>query len=109
MAIVTTRIRVCDLHARQGEEVEATKRTITVDGNRITPDLCDPCYKEHVGGFLALFQEPKKRHRSRRATTDKAAGPRARDVRKWAKERGEEVPANGRLPQELRDRYEAAH
>lgn len=118
MTIVITRTRVCDLHARQGDDVEATRRTITVDGKRLTPDLCDPCHEEHVGGFLALFQEPEpkgKRRRPSKAVTDKAATngtvPRAsaRDVRKWAKEHGVEVPASGRLPREVQERYAAAH
>lgn len=36
-------------------------------------------------------------------------GPSAAEVRTWAKENGHDVPGRGRIPQPVRDQYDAAH
>lgn len=36
-------------------------------------------------------------------------GPAAKDVRAWAQANGHTVPERGRIPQEVRDAYDAAH
>jgi hypothetical protein len=37
------------------------------------------------------------------------SGPSPKEVREWARENGHEVPDRGRIPQEVRDAYDAAH
>jgi hypothetical protein len=48
---------VCDLHLTRGEEVDATTRSIEVDGKQARVDLCDSCYQENIGPVLSLIEQ----------------------------------------------------
>ena len=43
------------------------------------------------------------------ASRSTGSGPSPKEVREWARENGHEVPDRGRIPQEVRDAYDAAH
>jgi hypothetical protein len=45
---------ICDVHLTRGEEVDATSRSIEMDGNRFRVDLCDSCYQEHIQPFVSF-------------------------------------------------------
>ncbi len=47
--------------------------------------------------------------RGRRATVQRKSRSDAHAVREWARSQGMEVPDRGRVSQELRDAYDAAH
>jgi pyruvate/2-oxoglutarate dehydrogenase complex dihydrolipoamide acyltransferase (E2) component len=124
---------VCDLHLTRGEEVDATTRSIEVDGQQARVDLCDSCYQENIGPVLNLLERlrspkpaetvpakktataatkrvataPAKKAARKRSRTER--GPTSAAIRKWAREQGIEVSASGRVPREVRDQYAAAH
>jgi len=118
---------VCDLHRTRGEEVDATTRSIEVDGKKARVDLCDSCFEENIGPVMRLIEllrspKPAKKAPAKKAPTKKAStkeaarkrtrserGPGAATIRTWAQEQGIEVSASGRVPREVRDQYLAAH
>jgi hypothetical protein len=113
---------ICDVHLTRGEEVDATSRSIEMDGNRFRVDLCDSCYQEHIQPFVSFVerlrvQEPAEKVPPKNAAAKKSAGKRSRGapgpsaaaIRKWAQEQGIEVSASGRVPREVREQYLAAH
>jgi pyruvate/2-oxoglutarate dehydrogenase complex dihydrolipoamide acyltransferase (E2) component len=114
---------VCDLHLTRGEEVDATTRSIAIDGAKGSVDLCDSCYQENIQPVLDLIgqlpnQTPAKKTPAKKAPAKKAVarkrsrgqrGPTAAAIRRWAQEQGIEVSASGRVPQGVRDQYLAAH
>jgi len=113
---------VCDLHLTRGEEVDATTRSIEVDGVKARIDLCDSCFEENIRPVLNLIEQrqgttPAKMAPAKEAPAKEAARKRSRGergasaaaVRKWAQEQGIEVSASGRVPREVRDQYLAAH
>jgi pyruvate/2-oxoglutarate dehydrogenase complex dihydrolipoamide acyltransferase (E2) component len=126
MATVTR--TVCDLHLRRGEEVDASTRSIVVDGKNAGVDLCDSCYQEHIQPVIDLIEQlrnptpaeqapveapveaPVKtavKTAAKKPSRQRGSSPAA--IRKWAQEQGIEVSASGRVPREVRDRYLAAH
>jgi pyruvate/2-oxoglutarate dehydrogenase complex dihydrolipoamide acyltransferase (E2) component len=123
---------ICDVHLTRGEEVDATSRSIEMDGNKFRVDLCDSCYQEHIQPVVNFIerlrdQEPAEKVTAQKAAAKKAAakkaaakkstgkrsrgarGPSAAAIRQWAQERGIEVSASGRVPREVREQYLAAH
>ena len=61
-----------------------------------------------VGHARKVTSGPARRGGGRRpaARTD---GPSAKDIRAWAADNGFEVSERGRVPEEIRQAYEAAH
>ena len=119
---------VCDLHLRRGEEVDATTRSIAIDGEKAGIDLCDACFQDYIQPVLDLIeqlrkptpaeQEPVKTppKTAAKTTAETAAtkpsrqrGPSPAAIRKWAQEQGIEVSASGRVPRDVRDQYLAGH
>lgn len=47
--------------------------------------------------------------RGGRRATGTSAGPKASDIRAWAQKAGLDVPSRGRIPQEIKEQYEAAN
>lgn len=135
--MVTVSRTVCDVHLARGEEVDATTRSIQIDGEKARVDLCDSCYQEKLAPVLNLLEQlrnagqaekapakkapakkaPAKKAPAKKAAAKKAAtrsrrgerGPSAAAIRQWAQEQGIEVSASGRVPAEVRDQYLAAH
>jgi pyruvate/2-oxoglutarate dehydrogenase complex dihydrolipoamide acyltransferase (E2) component len=134
MATVTR--TVCDLHLRRGEEVDASTRSIVVDGKNASVDLCDACYQEHIQPVIDLIEQLRNptpaekapvetpveapvttavetavetavKTAAKKPSRQRGSSPAA--IRKWAQEQGIEVSASGRVPREVRDRYLAAH
>lgn len=112
---------VCDLHLRRGEEVDATTRSLEVDGKKARVDLCDSCYQETMGPILSVIEQLRsprsaKKTPAKKAPAKKVArkrtrgepGPSAATIRKWAQEHGIAVSASGRVPREIREQYLAA-
>jgi pyruvate/2-oxoglutarate dehydrogenase complex dihydrolipoamide acyltransferase (E2) component len=130
MATVTR--TVCDLHLTRGEEVDASTRSIVVDGKNASVDLCDACYQEHIQPIIDLIEQLRNPTPAEKAPVETAVETAAKTpvetavktaakkpsrqrgsspaaIRKWAQEQGIEVSASGRVPREVRDRYLAAH
>jgi pyruvate/2-oxoglutarate dehydrogenase complex dihydrolipoamide acyltransferase (E2) component len=122
MATVTR--TVCDLHLRRGEEVDASTRSIAVDGKNASVDLCDACYQEYIQPVIDLIEQLRNptpaekapvetpvetavKTAAKKPSRQRGSSPAA--IRKWAQEQGIEVSASGRVPREVRDRYLAAH
>lgn len=111
MATVTTTRVVCDLHAKDGEEVDAEKRIITIGRRRFTPDLCDACHEALLGPVVEALTAARGSNGAPPAPASrgrKKKGPKPSVVRQWAKEHGVEVGDTGRVPQEVVERYLAA-
>lgn len=122
--MVTVSRTVCDLHLTRGEEVDATTRSVEIDGKEARIDLCESCYEENIRPVLNLIEQRRSPARAKKAPAKKAAktarttarkrsrggrGPSAAAIRKWAQEQGIEVSASGRVPREVRVQYLAAH
>jgi hypothetical protein len=113
---------ICDVHLTRGEEVDATSRSIEMDGNKFRVDLCDSCYQENIQPVVNFIErlrdhEPAEKVPAKKAAAKKSAGKRSRGargpsaaaIRNWAQEQGIEVSASGRVPREVREQYLAAH
>jgi pyruvate/2-oxoglutarate dehydrogenase complex dihydrolipoamide acyltransferase (E2) component len=123
MATVTR--TVCDLHLTRGEDVDASTRSIAIDGKKAGVDLCDSCYQEYIQPVLDLIEQLRNPTPAEKAPVKTAAktaaakraaktpsrqrGSSPAAIRKWALEQGIEVSASGRVPRDVRDRYLAAH
>jgi len=49
------------------------------------------------------------RRASKKSASAGESGPPAAEIRAWANDNGHEVPARGRIPQDVREAYDAAH
>jgi Lsr2 len=99
------RTRTDDLDGSPG----AITRRFGLDGQDYEIDLGDENYAE-MAEMLSLFvkmgrrvQPPPKKSRSKTIRAQSA------DIRAWAMAQGITVSENGRLPGDIKARYEAAH
>ena len=87
--------------------------TFALDGVNYEIDL-NAQNAEKLRSALAEFIEAGRRASragrvARRGRGIVADGPSATEIRDWARENGFEVNLRGRVPQEVRDAYDAAH
>ncbi len=68
-------------------------------------------FREAIAPWISHARRVSGRRTTRRATpaAGEATGPSATEIREWAKKRGMEVSARGRVPASIRSAYEAAH
>jgi hypothetical protein len=112
--------------------VDASTRSIVVDGKNASVDLCDSCYQEYIQPVIELIEQLRNPTPAEQVPVETAVktaveapvktpvktaatkpsrqrGSSPAAIRKWAQEQGIEVSASGRVPREVRDRYLAAH
>lgn len=90
-----------------GSEASETV-SFAIDGVSYEIDLSD----EHAAQLRAELQpwiEAGRRVGGRRATKQAKSGDDNAQIRAWALEQGLAVSARGRISQEIRDAYQAAH
>lgn len=59
--------------------------------------------------YVAVARKSGRISRGARKARVAVGGPSANEVRDWARANGYEVNVRGRVPQEIRDAYDAAH
>ncbi|MFD1860320.1 histone-like nucleoid-structuring protein Lsr2 [Aeromicrobium camelliae] len=101
-----------------GEEIESGTPTLTFafDGTTYEIDVTDKEKSEIEKAFAPYIRAGRKasgagntRRRTRRSSGSSNSGSQAKEVRAWAKEQGIEVPARGRIPAEVLEKYNAAN
>jgi hypothetical protein len=55
--MATEIVRWCDLHLARDTRVDAHPHALGVDGKEWDLDLCDECYKEHLGPILDVARK----------------------------------------------------
>lgn len=66
--------------------------------------------RDALAPFVGHARKSGGTRRARRSSGSAAAGgPSAKDVRAWARENGHDVPERGRIPEAVRQAYDAAH
>jgi nucleoid-associated protein Lsr2 len=101
---------VCDL-PHDGEVEGSESVSFAFDGNAYEIDLCGPHSKElreKVGAFADHARRASAAGRRRKARS----GPgreRSSEIREWARQRGDNVSARGRIPGHIIAEYEASH
>ena len=108
MARSTRVITICDRH--RGEVEAAGTVEVVIDGERRKLDLC----ADHLSELRRLMRPWLKspgttsarrsgvRKASRRGNSDAAV------VRQWALDQGYDLPARGRIPNDVREAYKSA-
>ena len=115
MARRTKVVVVCDRHRGEVEAVGTME--IAIDGERRKLDLC----AEHLAELRrtmrpwlrqAATAAPKTRSRGaakKRGSSSRAArSSDAAEVRAWARDNGWDIPARGRIPNDVREAFSAA-
>ncbi|AZM51759.1 hypothetical protein DMA15_03505 [Streptomyces sp. WAC 01529] len=112
MAQKTVVTYIDDLTGEESEEIGT--HTILVNGAGVEIDLTPDNYDdllERLSPYLTADGARRVRgtagkSKGRKASSD---GPRAEDVRTWARENGYEVNDRGRVPASVREAYDKAH
>ena len=79
-----------------------------IDGKEYTIDLNDKHAKQLREALAPYVAKASSRKRRANAAAAKS-GPSPAVIREWAQKMGHEVPARGRIPQHVREAYEAAN
>ncbi|MFJ3229279.1 Lsr2 family protein [Streptomyces sp. NPDC086783] len=98
-----------DLSGTQGDDV--VTHEFSLDGVQYEIDL-NPDGHQQLLDALAPFLKAGRRTRTasgRRSTNRGGAGLDPSQVREWAKNRGLDVNARGRVSRDIIEKYEAAH
>lgn len=96
------------------DDIDGSEATGTVsfglDGVSYEIDLNDD-NAQQLREQLAVWADKARRVGGRRTNDTRSAGSStdAAKIRTWARENGYEVSERGRVPQEIRDAYNAAH
>jgi len=104
---------VDDLDGTELGDGEGETVSFALDGVTYEIDLS----KEHADALRGVIYDYSAHARKvtggRRAAKKSASagesGPPAAEVRVWAQDNGHDVPDRGRIPQDVRDAYDAAH
>ena len=90
--------------------------TFGLDGTTYEIDLNDDnaaklrdAIAPYVGHARKVTSGGGRRGGQRRSSAAKGDGPSAREIREWANENGYSLSERGRVPEEIRQAYEAAH
>lgn len=101
---------VSDLSGEAIEDGKGETVTFSLDSTSYELDLTN----KEADKFRGLFQDHiavARRVGRKTGTAGKRSqvGSNAKDVRAWAQSQGIEVPERGRIPAEVREKYDAAH
>lgn len=99
-----------------GEEIDSSTPTVTFgfDGTSYEIDVTEQEKTEIEKTLAPYIRAGRKatgasaRRRGRRSGGSSSDSP-AKQVREWAKEQGIDVPARGRVPSDVLEKYNAAH
>ena len=100
-----------------GEEIDTSTPTLAFgfDGTSYEIDVTEQEKAEIEKAFAPYIRAGRKatgaastRRRTRRSGGSSTDSP-AKQVRAWAKDQGIDVPARGRVPSDVLDKYNAAH
>jgi len=80
--------------------------TFGVDGSVVKVDI--DLTSEEAQAFADLFKPYIEAGNVRKSRGPKGPNPEIAELRAWAAENGIEVPERGRIPQEIREKYEAS-
>lgn len=83
--------------------------TFALDGVSYELDLTNKNADKFRGLFQDYIAAGRKTGKVSKGKKAVAGGPTAADVRGWAKDNGIDVPARGRIPQEVRDAFDSAN
>jgi hypothetical protein len=102
MAQKVSIVLVDDIDASEAEETVS----FALDGRDYEIDL-NSKNAANLRDALALYVGHARRAGSRKR--GRTAGPSPADIRSWARENGFDVPDRGRVSQQVKDAYVAAH
>ena len=98
------------------DDIDGSEATTTLsfafDGKSYVIDLNDKnaaAFEKAIEPYLSAARRTTPGAPSRGRRRADAGGPSANDIRAWAKENGLTVSERGRISQEVRDAYNAAH
>lgn len=99
---------VDDIDGKELKEGEGETVTFALDGAQYELDLS----KKNADTFRGLFQDYIAAGRKVTGGRGKAArktqsGPSAAEIRDWARSNGHEVPDRGRIPESVREAFDA--
>jgi hypothetical protein len=113
MAQQQTITYVDDIDGKEVTDNDSPTVTFGLDGTTYEIDLGDKNQEKLRKALEPYINAGRKvsgqRTNGRKATKATQSGPSAADIRGWAQEQGLDVPSRGRIPQEVRDAYEAAN
>lgn len=91
------------------EKPDASTVTFGLDGVTYEIDLTEQ-EQEKLRDVLAKYVGAARPLKGGKAKARKAqSGPSPKDIRAWAADNGVEVPARGRIPEDVREQYVAAN
>ncbi len=100
------------IHVVLIDDIDGSEATETVnfglDGKEYAIDLNEK-NAQKLRSALAPFVEKASARKRRTAGGAPKSGPSPSVIREWAQKMGHEVPARGRIPQNVREAYDAAH
>ncbi|ROR90959.1 histone-like nucleoid-structuring protein Lsr2 [Nocardioides aurantiacus] len=110
MAQRTVVTLVDDLDGTEIDDGEGETVTFALDGQTYTIDLTSSNAEKLRSALQAYVAAGTRLSGGRRGSrpTSASSGPKASEVRAWATAQGIDVPARGRIPQQVKDQYEAA-
>jgi hypothetical protein len=95
------------------DDIDGSDATETVifglDGKEYSIDLNDKNAKQLRSALEPFITKASSRKRRGGAPAAKSSGPSPAAIREWAQKAGLEVPARGRIPQNVREAYDAAN
>lgn len=100
-------ILVDDLDESEADETV----TFGLDGVTYEIDLNDK-HATSLRQSLTKYVDHARRVKGssrRKAASNGAGGTPPKEIRQWARDEGIDIPDRGRVPQEVKDRYSAAH
>jgi len=99
-----------DITGEEGEDIAT--HAFGVDGVSYEIDLGADSYQnllDALGPYISAGRKTGSAKRGSAKRGSAAIGSDAGKIREWAREQGIEVSARGRVPQDVRDKYTAAH
>lgn len=99
-----------DLDGTEIGQGEGETVAFALDGQNYAIDLSSDNAEELRSALQAYIAAGTRLSSGRRSSrpTNASSVPKASDVRAWATAQGIDVPARGRIPQQIKDQYEAA-
>lgn len=103
------RVNVILVDDIDGSDAEETVR-FSVDGVSYEIDLTN-AHAEELRAALSLYVGHARKVGGRRTKAQRSSGDAttAADIRAWARENGWDVPERGRVSEQVREAYAAAH
>lgn len=105
MAQKTSVVYVDDLTGKEITDNDAPTVSFSLDGVDYTIDLSDANQEKMRKALAPYIEVATKVSKTKKKTPP--SGTKPAEIRAWAQQNGYDVPERGRIPQEIRDAYEA--